>query len=144
MRSQAGAAGVGAAGGKGETVGEARGEVGLVGTAVFTPTSDGVSLLVVLDGCEDGAFYPVRIHAGTSCAGRSGIGELWDGTRGDDIPDLQCMGAHASQEYVRSQAASKAWSVGGSSESDVIGHVLVIDDPEDRTAPLACGVITAP
>jgi hypothetical protein len=116
----------------------------LEATAVFTPTAEGVSLLVVLDGCKDGALYPVRVHAGHSCADKASIGERWDGTRGEDIPDLRCMDAHASEEYVREQSADKNWSLGGAAASDVIGHVIVINDPDDRTLPIACGVIAAP
>lgn len=116
----------------------------LSGTAVFTHAPMGVSLLLVLDGCEDGALYPVRIHAGASCADRAGIGELWDRTRGADIPDITCQGSHATQEYVRTGTPDNAWSLGGSVDSDVIGHALVIGHPNDRTLPLACGVVLGP
>jgi hypothetical protein len=116
----------------------------LMATGVFTHAPDGVALLLVLDGCKDGALYPVHIHAGHSCVDQSGIGERWDRTRGDDIPDLRCNGSHVAQEYVRSHKADKPWTLGGPSVSDVIGHALVIGDPDDRSLPLACGVITAP
>src|SRR5205085_11571705 len=104
----------------------------------------GVELLLVLDGCRDGALYPVHIHEGGSCSDATAVGGHWDRPRGDDIPDLQCKGNHASEEYTRFDKETKPWSLGGSSASDAIGHVLVIDAADDRTLPIACGLIEAP
>ena len=137
------AANSGSAGNTGD-VPVAPGAARLVGTAVFTREAEGVQLLVVLDGCKDAAMYPVRIHEGRSCADAMAIGARWDRPRGEDIPDLRCSGSHGSQEYTRFDREDKPWSLGGSSASDLIGHALVINDPEDRTLPIACGVIAAP
>jgi len=116
----------------------------LEGTAVFTLATDGVELLIVLDGCRDGAAYPVHIHEGRSCASPLTIGAYWDRPRGEDIPDLRCNGSHVAATYTRFDSASKHWSLGGADASNVIGRALVINDPADRTLPIACGIIEAP
>jgi hypothetical protein len=36
---------------------------------------------------------------------------------------------------------SRAWSIGGSPETEVEGHTIVIHDPANAMAPVACGTI---
>jgi hypothetical protein len=131
-------------GGAGEVAGPKAG-AGLSASAVFSAVGEGVTLSVVLDRCQPGKLYPIHIHEGDSCADAMAPGAYWDQPRGEDIPDLECGGANrASLGYVRSNSSAKPWSVGAPDASNLVGRTLVLNDPNDRTLRIACGVISMP
>ncbi|HKU38346.1 MAG TPA: hypothetical protein VJR89_09365, partial [Polyangiales bacterium] len=84
-----------------------------------------------------------HIHGGMSCADAMSQGDHWDAPRGEGIPDLMCNNAIASDVYMREYNDPKPWSVGAPAESNVIGHVVVLHDPDDKMKRIACGQIKA-
>jgi hypothetical protein len=145
-----GAAGAGGAGAGGAGAGGAGGAAGaggkaadVMGSAVFTQSATGVSLGVALSNCSDGKHYPIHIHMGMSCMDPSAPGGHWDPPRGEGIPDLVCNGSTASEMYPRLNTDAKPWSIGAPMASDIVGHTVVIHDPDDTTKRIACGKIAA-
>jgi hypothetical protein len=113
----------------------------VTGTAVFTQVSSGVELGIALTNCSDGKSYPIHVHVGTSCMDTMAPGAHWDPPRGEGIPNLICSGSRASEMYTRADSDPKPWSIGGSMDSNLVGHVVVLHDPDDTTKRIACGAI---
>jgi hypothetical protein len=53
------------------------------------------------------------------------------------------MNAIGTILYQREITDAKPWSVGEAAESNVIGHVVVLHDPDDPMKRIACGQIKA-
>jgi hypothetical protein len=96
-----------------------------------------------LTGCVSGKNYPIHIHSGMSCTDAMSQGGHWDPPRGEQIPDVACMNAIGTILYQREITDAKPWSVGEAAESNVIGHVVVLHDPDDPMKRIACGQIKA-
>jgi Cu/Zn superoxide dismutase len=117
----------------------------LNGTATFNTTSSGVDLSVMVTGCIAGKSYPIHIHEGMSCESTMAQGAHWGPTRGEGIPDIVCgTGGVGSTMVSRAKTDPMLeWSLGDMRPSDVIGHVIVIHDADEKTLRLACGKVTA-
>lgn len=121
----------------------------VTGTATFVQgaadtAADSVTVTITLNNCVDTKSYPVHIHTGSACTDTTTQGGHWDMTRGEGIPAIVCNGTTGTTTYNRAATdASLAWSVGGSTTTDVIGHTLVIHDPDNNMMRIACGPITA-
>jgi hypothetical protein len=119
----------------------------VTGTASFRQgapdtAADSVTVMITLDGCFAGKQYPVHIHMGSSCGDATVQGGHWDTTRGEGIPNILCSNTSGSVTYNRvATDATLKWSVGDGSATDVIGHTLVVHDPDNSMIRIACGVI---
>ena len=116
----------------------------ITGTATFITTSAGVDLAVMVTGCDAGKSYPIHIHEGMSCDSDMAQGAHWGPARGEGIPDVSCgTGGIGSTMVSRAKSDPMlAWSLGDVSDSDVIGHVVVIHDADEKTRRIACGKVT--
>jgi hypothetical protein len=104
--------------------------------------ADSVTVTLTLDGCISGKAYPVHIHTGSACTDATTQGGHWDMTRGEGIPNITCNGTSGTTTYNRAATdATLKWSVGDGSATDVIGHTIVIHDPDNPMTRIACGVI---
>ncbi len=126
----------------------------VTGTATFiedqsgTPV-DSVTLRLTIRGCVEGKVYGVHIHAGSACTDNASQGEHWDTARGEGIPSITCVTAGmipsgTSGTTTINRVATDpllAWSVGGDIATDVIGHTIVVHDPDVPMTRVACGVI---
>ncbi len=115
------------------------------GDATFhlTPTTMDISAKV--GGCEPFLKgYPLRIHAGTSCADAKSIGAQWDEADAGADPLVYCNGTSGTgaSYYSRLDTDPRPWTLGGPANTNILGRVLVIHDPVSDV-PLACGVIPA-
>jgi hypothetical protein len=121
----------------------------VTGTASFAPGgadtgADSVTLTFTINGCVAGKSYPTHIHQGTACTDATTQGGHWDTTRGEGIPNISCSGTTGTVTYTRAATdATLKWSIGDGSATDVIGHVIVVHDPDTTTTRIACGVIAA-
>jgi hypothetical protein len=114
-------------------------EQGAADTAV-----DSVTVNITLNGCVDTKSYPVHIHTGSACTDTTTQGGHWDMTRGEGIPNIMCVGTSGTTTYNRAATdATLKWSVGDGSATDVIGHTIVVHDPDNSMTRIACGVITS-
>jgi hypothetical protein len=114
-------------------------ELGAADTA-----ADSVTLKLTLTGCVDGKAYPAHIHTGSACTDTTTQMGHWDMTRGEGIPMITCAGTTGTVTYNRAATdPTLKWSVGDGSATDVIGHVIVVHDPDVATTRIACGTITA-
>jgi hypothetical protein len=140
--SDAGAAGASDAGASDAQDSDAGPPLSVEGTATFEMTGSGVDLTVSINGCANGAPYPIVIHEGSDCASAMSQGPEWDPPRGEGITSLICLGnsSRGTAHYTRPASGPKPWSVGGSAASDVVGHVILIVDPVTMR-PVACGPI---
>jgi hypothetical protein len=106
--------------------------------------ADSVTVTINLTGCVTGKAYPVHIHTGAACTDTTTQGGHWDMTRGEGIPNIMCNGTTGSTVYNRAATdATLKWSVGDGSATDVIGHTIVVHDPDNNMTRIACGTITA-
>ncbi len=113
----------------------------VTGTVTFTQVGLMVTVVVELQNCPAGA-HPVHIHQGTSCADANAQGMHWDTTRGEGIPDVTCANNTGTVTHTRAGTpGSTAWSVNGSTTTNVIGHAFVVHTGQDR---IGCGVIAGP
>ena len=112
----------------------------IAGHATFHLTPAGMDLSVQALGCEPFLKgYPLRIHAGPTCA---------NVTSGESDPDagaeplVYCNGTSGTgaSYYSRPSTDARPWTFGGVASTNILGRVLVIHDPVSD-APLACGVI---
>lgn len=111
------------------------------GTAVFLKTGDGISLVVALTDCPDGA-HPVHIHGGASCADEAAQGGHWDAPRGEGIPTVTCAEGRGTAMTVRHASdISQAWTLNNAPKTGVVGHVIVVHDGGASAARIACGPI---
>jgi hypothetical protein len=105
---------------------------------------DSVTLTLTLDGCVAGKVYPAHIHTGSACTDATTQGGHWDMARGEGIPSITCTGTTGTTTINRAATDPLlAWSVGGDAATDVIGHTIVVHDPDVPMTRIACGVITA-
>ncbi|HKP59356.1 MAG TPA: superoxide dismutase family protein [Polyangiales bacterium] len=116
---------------------------GVTGMATFTNLGPSVELSIALTGCTSGKNYPFHIHEGTSCTDAMSQGAHWDPPRGEGIPDIPCSGGVAATVYMRETSDAKPWTVGDPAASNVIGHVVVVHDPDDPMKRISCGQIKA-
>lgn len=117
------------------------------GTATFAKaTGTDVKVTVEISNCTDGKEYPVHIHEGTSCADAMAQGDHWGPARGEGIPSVKCMGTTGKSELTRPATPTNlAWTIGGDTATNVVGHAFVVHQPDVPSMPprIACGVITA-
>jgi hypothetical protein len=119
------------------------GDSGLVrpvmGEAHFAATRNGVDLTLRITGCALVA-YPAIIHEGSECTDSALIGAEWDAPRGAGAY-AACSGSGLGTAfYSRPSSDMKPWTIGDSTTSDIVDHVLVVHDP-NTMQPLACGPI---
>jgi len=104
--------------------------------------ADSVTLTLTLNGCVAGKVYAAHIHTGSACTDATAQGGHWDMTRGEGIPTITCAGTTGTTTINRAATDPLlAWSVGGDAATDVIGHVIVVHDPDMPMTRIACGVI---
>ncbi len=110
--------------------------------------ADSVTLTVWISDCVEGKSYSVHIHEGPSCNTVSLQGGHWDGARGEGIPDVVCaantetIGTSGTMTFNRRGTdPALAWTVGDDEDTDVIGHVFVVHDPDMPMTRIACGAI---
>jgi hypothetical protein len=114
----------------------------VAGMASWTATTLGVDMKVHVAGCTTAHEYPVAVYENSECPDAAAKGQVWDVTRGAGIPRLGCDGGSGGTVYyTRNHSDAKPWTIGGSADSNIIGHVVVVQDP-DSLKPLACGKIT--
>jgi len=121
----------------------------VTGTGMFVQgaadtAADSVTVTITLTGCVTGKAYPVHIHTGSACTDTTTQGGHWDMTRGEGIPNIMCTGTTGTTTLNRPATdATLKWSVGDGSATDVIGHTIVVHDPDVPMTRIACGTITA-
>ena len=142
MSAAAGSGAAGATAGSGAKAGSggAAAPAGPIsGTATFTATATGIDLSVMVSGCVAGKMYPIHIHTGSDCADPMGH---WDIPRGELMDaKVMCSGNLGTLMYTRKFTDMKPWQIGDMSMADVVGHTLVIHDPDTTTTKIACGKI---
>jgi hypothetical protein len=112
--------------------------------------ADSVTVTITLTDCVEGKTYSVDIHEGASCDAISLQGNHWDGARGEGIPGVVCdantetIGTSGRMTYNRRGTdPALAWTVGDGADTDVIGHTVVVHDPDMPMTRIACGKIRA-
>lgn len=121
----------------------------VTGTATFEQgaadtAADSVTVTLTINGCVAGKMYSAHIHVGAACTDTTTQGGHWDMTRGEGIPMITCNGTTGTVTYNRAATdATLAWSVGGAATTNVIGHTVVVHDPDMPMTRIACGVIAA-
>ena len=69
----------------------------------------------------------------------------WDIPRGEGITPVTCSAGLGTTTYERKFSDMKPWEIcGDMSTADVVGHTLVIHDPDSTASPppaIACGKI---
>ena len=117
----------------------------VTGTATFAQSGTDVTVTVAINNCVAGKMYPAHIHAGTSCADAMAQGDHWGPTRGEGIPKIACQSTSGTATLTRkaTDTPDLQWSIGGNATTDVVGHVVVVHDPDVAMSPprIACGVI---
>jgi Cu/Zn superoxide dismutase len=117
---------------------------GVTGTATFAQDGTNVTVTVLLSGCVDTKAYATHIHTGSACTDNTTQGGHWDMTRGEGIPNIACAGTSGTSTLTRASTdATTMWTVGDASTTDVIGHVIVVHDPDVPMTRIACGPILA-
>ena len=117
---------------------------GLSGSLSLSETDAGVRIRIKLEGCTDGAEYPVHIHEGTGCADNESQGGHWgtDGIRGEGITNVVCKGNVADTTYTNPHTnADQIWTLDGNQASDPTGHAFVVHANDEAKTRIACGVI---
>jgi hypothetical protein len=119
----------------------------LAGSATFAVTSTGVDLSISVTGCAGnvgGTGYAISIHEGPDCSDAGLQSPGWDVPRGEGITNLHCTGTTGVglDYYTRADTDPKPWTIGGPDSSNLLGHVVVVQDPTTM-APVACGTIGA-
>lgn len=121
----------------------------VTGTATFEQgagesSPESVTVHFELDGCVFGKSYPVHIHTGSDCTDATTQGGHWDMMRGENIPNIICTGTIGTETYNRGASQpALMWSVGGDATTNIIGHTIVVHDPDVNATRIACGPITA-
>lgn len=114
----------------------------LRGTAKFNVTENGVDLAILLQRCPRSGRLQLFIQEGRDCSDETLSGPHWDTPRGEGIPAVTCLGVSGQGRVAvtRTSDDKKPWSIGGSTESDVLMHAVVVYDAASG-APIACGVV---
>ena len=111
---------------------------------MFTQNGTDVTVTINVTGCTNAKQYPVHIHTGPACDDASTQGGHWDTTRGEGIPLISCSGTQGTATLTRPATdATIAWSVGGDTTTNVIGHLVVVHDADVTTTRIGCGPIAA-
>jgi hypothetical protein len=98
-------------------------------TAVFSQKGVDVTMVVNATNCAQGN-HTLQLHGGFSCDNAGTEGPVWDGKRGDGIPQLTCgADKHGTLTYTRTGAdLSMNWTVGDhSTKTDVTLHPGSVD-----------------
>lgn len=111
-------------------------------TATFSETADSVDVAYRQRGCARATKYLLFIQDGRDCSDATLQDPRWDGARGEGLPPVSCAGVSngGRSYYSRAKSESKPWTIGTPEASNVLGHVLVVYDPDSLEA-LACGEI---
>ena len=125
------------------TIAAERGEttpISLFGQGALWEHGQSVTLRLDIQGCKPGTLYQARIQAGSDCSDKTLTGAVWSG--GDGIDTLRCPGTGAAirKHYARQAEYDKPWTIGGSRETNVVGHALVLFEVESGQH-VSCGVI---
>jgi Cu/Zn superoxide dismutase len=117
----------------------------ITGTATFTASGAGVTIVVALQNCPAGV-HPLHIHAGTGCGSEQEQGLHWDPPRGENIGPSGTITCAANQTgtltYTRAGTDPTPWTIGPPTASNVIGHPIVIHGVgATSTVRDGCGVI---
>jgi len=116
----------------------------VTGTAMFASVNTDVTVNFTLDGCVDTKVYNVHIHTGPACTDTTTQGGHWDMARGEGIPPVTCAGTTGTTTLTRPPAdPAIAWTIGDGAASDVIGHLIVVHDPDVPMTRIGCGPIVA-
>ena len=116
----------------------------VTGTATFTQSGTDVTVSITLNNCVTGKAYGTHIHTGSACTDNTTQGGHWDMTRGEGIPSITCSGTSGTSMLTRANTdATTMWTLGDGSATDVIGHVIVVHDPDVPMTRIACGPIVA-
>jgi hypothetical protein len=118
----------------------------VTGSGTFEQPTDSTSVMLTLtiNNCVAGKSYNSHIHTGPTCTDTTTQGGHWDMTRGEGIPAITCSGTTGTVTYTRAATdPALAWSVDGDATTNVIGHLIVVHDPDDPTMRIACGAIAA-
>jgi hypothetical protein len=114
------------------------------GTAVFAEHPESIDMMLDVQGCTLGRVYQAVVQAGSNCSQQTLEGAPWDGARAQGISQLMCLRLSgrgtSTAYYARSDTDAKPWTLGGSSDSNLVGHALVVFDSE-TLEPVLCGVI---
>ena len=116
----------------------------IMGTVTFTKVANGVQVTYDISGCPPGN-HPTHIHAGSNCGGNQGM--HWDPPRGERIGSgggqISCDSSGRGRlTYVRSDAqANLRWTIGDGSDSDVVGHPVIVHGVNNADQRHGCGVI---
>jgi hypothetical protein len=108
------------------------------GQATFVKTAQGIDLTVELANCKNNTGYPLAIYDRPSCDERALSGARWPG--GEGVRPGSCVVGRVTLRYERPAVHERPWTLGGPSETRVIGRVLVVHDPV-TLEPIACGPI---
>jgi superoxide dismutase, Cu-Zn family len=132
----------------------------VAGVATFTQTTDGVNLVIEVEGMDPGP-KGLHIHENGQCTQPTfeSAGGHWDPTGHDHGALGHTAEAHkgdignieiGSDGRGRLEFSTDRWTIGGSEETNIIGKALVIHASQDdlRTQPtgdsgdrMGCGVI---
>ena len=117
--------------------------VPIAGVATFHAIPASMDVSATVSGCEPFLKgYPLRIHAGSSCADPKSLGADLDQEDAGAEPLVYCNGTagNGAAYYSRPSTDARPWTFGGPTSTNILGRVLVIHDPVSG-APLACGEI---
>lgn len=106
------------------------------GEVLFLGRNGLATMTLLAGGFAPASGYTVEIHQNGTCHGDAmNIGPLW--SAGGALASLGSVTVDA--EGVGTVVRSAAWTLGGASATDPIGHALVVLDGQQK--PVACGVI---
>jgi Cu/Zn superoxide dismutase len=124
----------------------------VTGTATFTETAAGVTVVIALQNCPPGP-HAFHIHNGTECTDATTQGVHWPvdsmtgqpPTRGEGIPDITCNAeGNGTVTHVRpnTEGPDRVWNIGDAADANVVGHVVVVHMMPDKMR-IGCGKIAA-
>lgn len=117
----------------------AHGPIALHGQAELWEHGQAVTLRLEIRACRPGTVYQARIHAGSDCSEQTLMADTW--SAGEGIGAFSCTPEGAIIAYYARRADSdKLWTIGGPSETNVLGHPLSLSDAETGR-PVTCGVV---
>jgi Cu/Zn superoxide dismutase len=110
------------------------------GTATFTETAGIVKLVVNVSGCPAGT-HAFHLHANASCENNAdAAGAHWV-PKGENLTTLTCAADGGGQATFTAPSANY-WTIGGSADTDILKHAIVVHAAADPTAGarIGCGV----